>query len=209
MIDGQHGRWVDATIATLMAITAGGSVPMARVALNDYTLIGRLLDDGALGIIVPMVDTADDPSARPTPAASPRPAPAPGAGAGRPGTRPTTPTGSTTTSSSRSRSRASPRWRTPRPSWRPGGRRLLDGAIRPRPVDGNLPRDMFSDDRHARTMSGSWKPARTPEGAGTSGGDPADARARANQGFRFLTAGSDIGFMLGGATTGVKDLGLT
>lgn len=61
MIDGQHGSFgSDATIASLLAITAGGSVPMARVARNDYTLIGRLLDDGALGIVIPMVDTADD-----------------------------------------------------------------------------------------------------------------------------------------------------
>jgi 4-hydroxy-2-oxoheptanedioate aldolase len=61
MIDSQHGSFgPDSITATLMAITAGGSVPMARVARNDYTLIGRLLDEGALGIVVPMVHTADD-----------------------------------------------------------------------------------------------------------------------------------------------------
>ena len=61
MIDTQHGSFgADAVIASLIGITAGGSVPMARVARNDYTLIGRLLDDGALGIVVPMVDTAQD-----------------------------------------------------------------------------------------------------------------------------------------------------
>jgi 4-hydroxy-2-oxoheptanedioate aldolase len=33
---------------------------MARVARNDYTLIGRLLDEGALGIVVPMVHTPEE-----------------------------------------------------------------------------------------------------------------------------------------------------
>ena len=61
MIDGQHGSFgSDSTITTLMAIAAGGATPMARVASNDYTKIGRLLDEGALGIVVPMVHTADD-----------------------------------------------------------------------------------------------------------------------------------------------------
>jgi 4-hydroxy-2-oxoheptanedioate aldolase len=63
MVDTQHGSFgPDTTILALMAITAGGHgavVPMARVARNDYTLIGRLLDEGALGIIVPMVDTRE------------------------------------------------------------------------------------------------------------------------------------------------------
>ena len=32
---------------------------MARVARNDYTFIGRLLDEGVMGMVVPMVDTPD------------------------------------------------------------------------------------------------------------------------------------------------------
>ena len=61
MIDGQHGSFgSDSTIATLMAIVAGGATPMVRVASNDYTMIGRVLDDGALGVVVPMVHTAAD-----------------------------------------------------------------------------------------------------------------------------------------------------
>jgi 4-hydroxy-2-oxoheptanedioate aldolase len=61
MIDTQHGSFgPDSTISALMAITAGGAAtPMARVAFNDYTRIGRLLDEGALGIVVPMVHTAE------------------------------------------------------------------------------------------------------------------------------------------------------
>ena len=56
LLDTQHGSFGgDAIIASLLAVAAGGAVPMASVARNDYTLIGRLLDDGALGIVVPMV----------------------------------------------------------------------------------------------------------------------------------------------------------
>ncbi len=61
MIDNQHGSWgPDSTIAALMAINAGTATPMARVARNDYTMIGRLLDEGMLGIVVPMVHTRED-----------------------------------------------------------------------------------------------------------------------------------------------------
>jgi 4-hydroxy-2-oxoheptanedioate aldolase len=61
MIDRQHGSWgSDSVITTMMAIAAGGATPMARVESNEYTRIGRLLDEGALGIIVPMVHTPAD-----------------------------------------------------------------------------------------------------------------------------------------------------
>lgn len=58
LLDRQHGSWGDdSTIAALTAMAAGSTIPMARVARNDYTLIGRLLDEGMLGIVVPMVHT--------------------------------------------------------------------------------------------------------------------------------------------------------
>ena len=61
LLDNQHGSWgPDSTIMSLMAMAAGSAVPMVRVARNDYTLIGRLLDEGMLGIIVPMVHTRED-----------------------------------------------------------------------------------------------------------------------------------------------------
>ena len=40
--------------------TGAGSTPMARVQENNFGLIGRLLDDGMLGIVVPMVNTEED-----------------------------------------------------------------------------------------------------------------------------------------------------
>jgi 4-hydroxy-2-oxoheptanedioate aldolase len=61
MIDAQHGTFgADSINATLMGIPAELSTPIVRVARNDYTLIGRLLDEGTLGIVVPMVHTAED-----------------------------------------------------------------------------------------------------------------------------------------------------
>ena len=63
LLDTQHGSFgPDSTgTAALMAMADRlGDGPMARVARNDYTLIGRLLDEGALGIVVPMVNTAED-----------------------------------------------------------------------------------------------------------------------------------------------------
>ena len=42
------------------AIQLGGAVPMARVPWNDTIWIQRTLDAGALGLVVPMVNTPDD-----------------------------------------------------------------------------------------------------------------------------------------------------
>jgi 4-hydroxy-2-oxoheptanedioate aldolase len=61
LLDTQHGSFgPDSTIETLAAISTGAATPMARVARNDYTMIGRLLDEGCLGVVVPMVHTAAD-----------------------------------------------------------------------------------------------------------------------------------------------------
>jgi 4-hydroxy-2-oxoheptanedioate aldolase len=61
LIDTQHGSYGPySTLATLQAMSAGSATPMARVARNDYTQIGRLLDEGVLGIVVPMVHTVED-----------------------------------------------------------------------------------------------------------------------------------------------------
>src|SRR5262245_63339984 len=61
LVDLQHGAWTDETVAhAFRAIDLGASVPMARVAANDYGAIGRLLDRGALGIVVPMVKSSQE-----------------------------------------------------------------------------------------------------------------------------------------------------
>lgn len=48
----------ETTMGCFQAITAGGSVPMARIPWNDGVWIRRTLDSGAMGLIVPMVNSA-------------------------------------------------------------------------------------------------------------------------------------------------------
>lgn len=60
-VDLQHGA-VDYSDAVPMfqAVAAGGAWPLARVPANDAAAIGRVLDAGALGVLVPMVSSAQD-----------------------------------------------------------------------------------------------------------------------------------------------------
>jgi len=61
MIDCQHGSWdVDTSMSAFRSICVGPAVPMVRVGQHDFYAIGGLLDRGALGIIVPMVDTVEE-----------------------------------------------------------------------------------------------------------------------------------------------------
>jgi 4-hydroxy-2-oxoheptanedioate aldolase len=58
--DQQHGA-LDASelLAMLQAIEAGGAPGLVRVAANDPWVIGNALDLGAQGVIVPMVEDAE------------------------------------------------------------------------------------------------------------------------------------------------------
>ncbi|MFF0269269.1 HpcH/HpaI aldolase/citrate lyase family protein [Kribbella sp. NPDC004536] len=67
VLDGQHGLiGYQGLVTGLLAIDAGAalgpraSVGLVRVEANDPTPIGRALDAGATGVIVPLVDTAED-----------------------------------------------------------------------------------------------------------------------------------------------------
>ena len=51
---------VEMAMHYFQAITAGGAVPVARLAYNDHVYIKRALDAGALGIVIPLIRTADD-----------------------------------------------------------------------------------------------------------------------------------------------------
>ncbi|MEO3803524.1 aldolase/citrate lyase family protein [Nonomuraea sp. B1E8] len=61
-LDGQHGLIGNAgLLSNLMAIDAGGrSTGLVRVESGEPAAIGRALDFGAGGVIVPLVDTAED-----------------------------------------------------------------------------------------------------------------------------------------------------
>ena len=64
VVDRQHGGATDADLVALfMAIEGRGAAPITRVPENTVAAIGRSLDAGALGIIVPMVDAAEEAAA--------------------------------------------------------------------------------------------------------------------------------------------------
>jgi 4-hydroxy-2-oxoheptanedioate aldolase len=61
VIDLQHGFIDDVgALPMLQAIGLTPSVPLVRVCANDFASINRALDFGALGVIVPMVNSAAD-----------------------------------------------------------------------------------------------------------------------------------------------------
>ena len=209
MVDTQHGSFgPESTVQSLLAIAAGAAVPMARVARNDYTLIGRLLDEGALGIVVPMVNTPEEAQAAAEACRFP-PCGARSWGWGRAG-----------------------RYGDDFADWideqvfvavqiesaeavrnaevilaTPG----VDGCwIGPSDLALSLglhPRDAVGDERHERAIAQVLAACRnTGKFPGFASYTPEDARLRADQGFLFLTAGCDLEILLAGARSGVAQL---
>ena len=61
VVDVEHSPvGFDTMVNCFRAAQLGGAVPMARVPWNDTIWIQRTLDAGALGLVVPMVNTAED-----------------------------------------------------------------------------------------------------------------------------------------------------
>jgi 4-hydroxy-2-oxoheptanedioate aldolase len=60
-VDMQHGLadYRD-TVAMLQALAKTSATPIVRVPWNEPAMIGRVLDAGALGVIIPMVNTATE-----------------------------------------------------------------------------------------------------------------------------------------------------
>jgi 2-keto-3-deoxy-L-rhamnonate aldolase RhmA/NAD(P)-dependent dehydrogenase (short-subunit alcohol dehydrogenase family) len=58
IFDLQHGLWEHGALHAAIGITAGNATPLVRVAENSPIAIGSALDAGALGVIVPLVETA-------------------------------------------------------------------------------------------------------------------------------------------------------
>jgi 4-hydroxy-2-oxoheptanedioate aldolase len=207
MIDNQHGSFgPDSTSVTLMAIAASTAAPIPRVARNDFTMIGRLLDEGAMGVVVPMVETAEQAKAA--------------AGACR-----FPPVGDRSWGWGGAR-----RYGDDYTEWindqvfvavqietatavenaeailaTPG----IDGCwIGPSDLSlsmGVHPRYKNEDERVQRAVDRVLDACRnTGKIPGYAGDSPGQAKALAARGFQFLTAGSDVGFMLTGARDGLK-----
>lgn len=62
-LDAQHGTYDDAGIRETVAALAGVVPVWVRVAVNAPAVLGRALDAGAAGVVIPMVDTADQAAA--------------------------------------------------------------------------------------------------------------------------------------------------
>lgn len=59
-VDFQHGfHDVSGALAMLQAIEAGGATPLVRVNWNEPGMIMRMLDAGAMGVICPMIESAE------------------------------------------------------------------------------------------------------------------------------------------------------
>src|ERR1700687_3589635 len=58
IFDMQHGLWDRRTLYEGFAAIRGKSLPLVRVSENSATAIGDALDQGAAGVIVPLVETA-------------------------------------------------------------------------------------------------------------------------------------------------------
>ncbi|MDP8922955.1 MAG: aldolase/citrate lyase family protein [Chloroflexota bacterium] len=212
LLDRQHGSYGDdSTIASLVAMAAGPAIPMARVARNDYTLIGRLLDDGMLGIVVPMVHTREEAEAAASACRLP-------------------PVGTRSWGWGRARLYGDDYPDTINDQLFvavqiesiqavenceaimsvPG----VDGCWTG-PADlalsmGIDPRRQGEDDRHARALEKIIEACKnTGKIPGIAAGDPANGKQRAEQGFQFIVAGSDLGFMLAGAQAGLKTMGFS
>lgn len=61
VVDAEHSPvGFDTMVGCFRAAQLGGAVPMARVPWNDTVWIQRTLDAGAMGLVVPMVNSAAD-----------------------------------------------------------------------------------------------------------------------------------------------------
>lgn len=207
MVDGQHGSYgPESTIDAFLAMAGSDAAPMARVAKNDFTMIGRLLDEGALGIVIPMVNTAADAKAAADACRFP-------------------PIGTRSWGYGRAA-----RYGDDYTDWidnevfvavqietaeavknaeailaTPG----VDGCwIGPSDLAlsmGIHPRDRNNESRHRQAVDRVLDACKnTGKIPGYAGGSPEEALELAKRGFQFLTSGSDIGFMLGGARAGAK-----
>jgi 4-hydroxy-2-oxoheptanedioate aldolase len=207
LLDNQHGSFgPDSTIASLMAMASTKAVPIPRVARNDYTMIGRLLDEGAMGIVVPMVHTAEDAKAAADACRFP-------------------PTGTRSWGWARAG-----RYGDDYSDWindqvfvavqieSATAVENAEAILSTPGVDGcwigpsDLALSMGVHPRHKSEDQGVLRAVErvlvacnnTGKIAGYAADSPEEAVGYAERGFRFLTAGSDIGFMMSGASAGAK-----
>jgi 4-hydroxy-2-oxoheptanedioate aldolase len=210
LLETQHGSWGgDSAIAALAAMSGGSAIPMTRVAKNDYTLIGQLLDQGVLGVVVPMIDTVEQAEAVASACRLP-------------------PKGTRSWGLGRARIWGDDYADTIDEQLFVAVQiesitavenaeaimavEGIDGCWAG-PADmalsmGVHPRDIPKSDKHAKALERVVQACRnTGKIAGLACNSAAEARRRVDEGFQFLTAGSDAGFITAGAAEGLKIMG--
>jgi 4-hydroxy-2-oxoheptanedioate aldolase len=61
LVDMQHGCMdYETAVDMIRAIDLAGGMPVVRVPWNEPGIVGRMLDAGAMAIVAPMIETADD-----------------------------------------------------------------------------------------------------------------------------------------------------
>jgi 4-hydroxy-2-oxoheptanedioate aldolase len=207
LIDTQHGSFgPDSATECLAAAAAGAAIPMARVLRNDYSLIGRLLDEGALGIVVPMVHTAEDARAAADACRFP-PAGTRSWGWGRAMNY-----GSDYSDAINDQLFVAVQIESAEAVENAEAIMAVPGVdgcwVGPSDLAlsyGVHPRDGAKDERVIRALDRVLDACRrTGKIPGIACGDAEEARQRADQGFQYVTAGSDIGFLLGGAAVTLR-----
>lgn len=211
LLDTQHGSFGGDQIHQSFAVMRHSpAIPMARAARNDYTMIGRLLDEGAMGIIVPMVESVED-ARRAADACLHPPRGKRSFGWGGAG-----------------------QYGPDYPDWinqeifvavQLESITAVENAEAIMAVDGidgcwagpaDLalsigvdPREAGESERHAEALAEIVRACKAVgKIPGIAAASPEDAVARAEEGFQFITAGSDAGFMTAGAMEGLATLGL-
>lgn len=207
LLDTQHGTFgQESANLSLMAMRTASAVPMARAARNDYTLIGRLLDEGAMGIVIPMVNSVEEAKR----AADACRLPPVGSrswgwgGAGRYGDSYPDEINDEVfvaiqleSITAVENAEAIMAVDGVDGCWAGPGDLALSMGIDPRRSD--------EDDRHARALEKVVEACRnTGKIPGMYCSTPEEAVMRAGQGFQYLTAGSDASFIMSGAAAGVK-----
>jgi 4-hydroxy-2-oxoheptanedioate aldolase len=212
MIDRQHGSWgEESTIAALIAIQGSPAIPMARVSKNDYTMIGRLLDEGCMGIIVPMVHTPEDAKAAADACRLP-PVGTRSWGWGRaalygsdyPDTVNDQIFVAVQIESRQAVENVEAIMATPGVDgcWTGPGDMALSMGVDPRKA--------ADSDEHVKALEKIVQACRnTGKISGIAAGGIEDGMRRAAQGFQYIICGSDSGFMMAGARAGLKTLGVS
>lgn len=210
-LDGQHGSFgMDRIIDNLIAIGGYPCDAVARVPVNDFTTIGRFLDEGCLGIVVPMVnDRADATKAADAMRFPPIGKRSWGWGrAARYGDNYTDEVDGQVFLAVQIETKTAVENAEEILST-PG----VDGCwIGPSDLSLSLgihPRERFTSDIHAAAVEKvlqACKNTGTFAGYATSG--PKEAMALAARGFQFLTVGSDAGFILQGIAAQMAELGI-